>query len=83
MASAATWAVVAQRGIATVALGRGQHRQVTGLERQHKPVGVQMDLPAPRARIKLQDLSLDAIVLGLLLERVELGDSGRIQKSPD
>jgi hypothetical protein len=31
-----------------------------------------MDLPAPRARIKLQDLSLDAIVLGLLLERVEL-----------
>ena len=33
---------------------------------------VQLDLPAPRARIKLQDLSLDAIVLGLLLERVEL-----------
>ena len=44
--------------------------KVAGLERQHKRV--QMDLlPAPRARIKLQDLSLDTIVLGLLLERVE------------
>jgi hypothetical protein len=43
--------------------------KVAGLERQHNRV--QMDLPAPRARIKLQDLSLDTIVLGLLLERVE------------
>ena len=65
-------AVAAQRGIAADALGRGQHRQVTGFERQHKPVGVQLDLPAPRALIKLQDLSLDVIELGLLLERVEL-----------
>ena len=40
-----------------------KHFQVAGLERQHKLVGV-LDPPAPHARIKLQDLSLDAIMLG-------------------
>ena len=50
-----------------------QHLQVAGLVRQHKPIGVQLDLPAPHARIKLQDLlSLDAIMLVCSEERVEL-----------
>jgi hypothetical protein len=74
-------AVVAQRGIAAVALGRGQHRQVTGLERQHRPVGVQPDLPAPRAPIKLQDLSLDVIVSGFCWSEWRL-TRAPIQRAP-
>eukprot|EP00802_Teleaulax_amphioxeia_P020018 Tamp_20283.p1 GENE.Tamp_20283~~Tamp_20283.p1 ORF type:complete len:210 (-),score=22.19 Tamp_20283:72-701(-) len=62
-------------------LRRGhQHREVAGPERQLAPVGLQPDPPAPRAGIKLHDLTLGAIVLGGSQERVELHtrpDEGR------
>jgi hypothetical protein len=47
--------------------------QVGGLQRQDPSVAVDLDAPPPTDRMQgLHHLSLDAIVLGIFLERVEL-----------